>query len=75
MELYGRCDSCASQDFRKDPLSIGADPPYLAYIPFVPEGLTLQQTIGVFQRLGRWKSVLARHDVDDNLELPLAVPI
>ena len=46
--------------FRKDRLSIGTDPPHRAYILFILEGLTQQQTIAVFQPHGRWKSVLAK---------------
>ena len=41
-----KCDSCAIREaFRNDLVSIGTDPPHLAYILFVPEGLTQQQTI------------------------------
>ena len=61
MELCGSCDSCAIREaFRKDLLSVRTDPPHLAYILFVPEGLTQQQTSMVFQRHGRWKSVPAK---------------
>ena len=36
-----RCDSCAIREaFLKDLLSIGTDPPHMAYILFVPKGLT-----------------------------------
>ena len=70
MELHGRCDSCAIREaFRKD-LSIGTDPPHIAYTLFVPQGLTQQQKIGVFQRHG----LSQRSYVDDNQELLLAVP-